>query len=106
MTQSENERITLHNLLRGFAQNYLMIARDYALFGGYEEANQILKAYSCKNQLLHYYQAYYLHKLGNEEAAAQMIKEAEGLSPDYNFPNKLEDIAVLQYAVQEYRSIL
>ena len=104
LTQSENERITLHNLLRGFAQNYLMIARDYALFGGYEEANQILKAYSCKNQLLHYYQAYYLHKLGNEEAAAQMIKEAEGLSPDYNFPNKLEDIAVLQYAVQEYRS--
>lgn len=33
MTQSENERITLHNLLRGFTQNYLMIARDYALFG-------------------------------------------------------------------------
>ncbi len=33
-----------------------------------------------------------------------MIKEAEGLSPDYNFPNKLEDIAVLQYAVQEYQS--
>ena len=104
LTQSENERITLHNLLRGFTQNYLMIARDYALFGGYEEANQVLKAFSCKNQLLYYYQAYYLHKLGNEEAASQMIKEAEGLSPDYNFPNKLEDIAVLQYAVQEYQS--
>ncbi len=104
LTQDEKEQNTLHNLLRGYAENYLMIARDYALFGAYKEANTVLKAVSCKNQLIAFYQTYILHKMGGEEAAMVMATAAEGLSPDYNFPNKLEDIVVLKYAVEEFHA--
>lgn len=100
----EEKQKMLEKLLRNYSQNILMIARDYALFGAYEEANDVMTALSCKNIQISYYQAYCLHKMGKEEPAAKKIKEAEASTPDFAFPNKLEDILVLRYAVEDYHA--
>lgn len=89
--------------MRGFAGNYLMTARDYAEAGAYEEALVLLDS-GFADTLAAYYRAYYLSRLGRHEEAAQAVAEAERLSPDYCFPNKLEDIAVLRWAVEEHRA--
>ena len=45
--------------LRGFRENYLMTARDYAEFGAYDEALAVLHQSKEEYPLLAYYQAYY-----------------------------------------------
>lgn len=105
---SGNERVLLHGndrglrdglnrKMRNFRENFLMTARDYAEFGAYEEAIMLLQ--ECKEDypMLKYYEAYYRKQLG--EHAEELLRAAEGCSPDYCFPNKLEDIAVLRSAI-------
>lgn len=47
----------------------------------------------------YYYAAYYLGKMGRGQAG--MLSAAEAACPDYCFPNKLEDIIVLEAAIRE-----
>lgn len=89
-------------LMRDFAENYLMTARDYAEWGAYEEAIALLGNCTKRWPMLAYYKAYYLRLAGNpQEEVNILLAEAERLEPDYCFPNKPEDIAVLQYAIRE-----
>ncbi len=95
----------LNDLMRGFDQNYLMSARDYAEAGAYEEAFSMLSECGQQSPLIEYYKAYYLGKMGRSkdlEAAKARVEQAEAMKPDYCFPNKLEDIAALRYAVEEF----
>lgn len=90
----------MNGLMRNFQENYLQIARDYAEAGCYEEAAAMLDQCTKAYPMLAYYKAYYLQKLGrNEEAGKECIK-AEEASPLYCFPNKLEDIPVLENAIK------
>lgn len=76
----------------------LMLARDYGEAGFYEEAINVLKLGEEK-PMVYYYMGYYYECMGDEKSALFNIKLAEKLSPDYTFPNKLEDIAVLKCAI-------
>jgi len=89
----------LRERMRNFRENYLLTARDYAEFGAYEEAITILRECTEEYPMLKYYEAYYQEQLG--ENAESIWKEAESCRPDYCFPNKLEDIAVLELAVDK-----
>ena len=89
----------LCHLMRNFSQNFLMTARDYAEAGAYEEAIELLDLCAEKTPLIYYYKGYYLSKLDKEKEAAECIRLAEHADPAYCFPNKLEDIAVLEYAI-------
>ncbi len=112
---------------RGFYETYLQTARDYAEYGCLEEAICILKSCAVQQPMIYYYQAYYQQKLGafvkenltinrendgvamglcqkaNAENSKDIIntlyERAEQCAPDYCFPNKLEDIAVLEQAI-------
>lgn len=86
-------------LSRGFYETYLNVARDFAEAGFYEEAILALKESGSDYPLVHYYKAYYLQKIDEEEMAKEERKLAEEAMPDYCFPNKLEDIAVLRNAI-------
>ena len=90
-------RITLNEKMRDFAENYLMTARDYAEFGGVEEAASLLNACTKEQPMLYYYEAYYRSCLG--EDVSGLLRKAEETAPDYCFPNKLEDIGVLSFAI-------
>ncbi len=88
----------LEKKMRGFEQNYLLCARDYAEVGAYEEAVRILLKFKGEQPLVRYYLAFYLGKMG-DESAQRYLKEAEAACTDYCFPNKLEDITVLETAI-------
>ena len=90
-------RAALNRKMRDFADNYLMTARDYAEFGAYPEAVDILRACTKEYPLLTYYEAYYRSRMG--EDVSGLLRRAERQPSDYCFPNKLEDIAVLRYAI-------
>ena len=89
----------MNEIMRGFHENYLMIARDYAESGCFEEAVQILRQADQTKPMVLYYQGYYY---GCMERAAERItcyEKAEAASPIYCFPNKQEDVAVLEDAI-------
>ena len=101
----------MHALMRGFEGNYLQAARDYAEFGAYGEALEMLESLpgltdgqeardaAGSKPLPYYYAAYYLRRQNKDGSA--MLAEAEAACPDYCFPNKAEDIQVLESAIAE-----
>lgn len=104
---SGNERVIagadpteLAGLMRGFHENYLQAARDYALFGAYEEALGLLAEADRTKPMVRYYEGYYLSELGRDAEAKAAFEAAEAAPSDYCFPNKLEDIAPLTKAIE------
>ena len=124
------KRQALNSLMRDFAENYLMAARDYAEWGAYGEAVTLLDSCTKEWPMLFYYKAYYLSlkesrkrekngmQAGNQRAGcvqseaagmqpegtestiANLLVKAEECRPDYCFPNKPEDISVLYFAIR------
>ena len=87
-------------LTRGFHESYLQAARDYAEAGAYEEAVEILRQCPAEHPMLKYYEAYYLGQTGDKEESRRIYGNADRCVPDYCFPNKLEDIAVLEDSIR------
>lgn len=85
---------------RGDVYNLLRAARDYAEAGCYEEACGILSG-APEHPLVHYYEGFYLTKLGREEEALAAVRKGEAGDPYCCFPNDPEDIAVLRNAIAE-----
>ena len=91
----------MNRLMRGFFENYLQAARDYADFGAYAEAGEMLEQCVEDKPMLFYYRAYFARLAGlGDEAVLELLKRAEEACPDYCFPNKLEDIRVLESAIR------
>ncbi len=81
------------SLMRGDNHNYIELALGYMAAGLNDEAAAVLELAPDDNEpLVHYYKFY----LSGEKA--ELIK-AENASSLYCFPNRIEDIAVLQYGV-------
>ncbi len=78
----------------------LQIARDYGEYGCYEEAINSLMWYDAKKPLVYYYKGYYESLLGKTEVAKKTFKEANECDLKYTFPNQLEDILVLEKAME------
>ena len=99
--EKEARREEMKVLMRDFHESYLQTARDYAEAGFYEEAVEVLEGCTKEWPMLFYYKGAYLLKLGKEAGAKEAFERAEAASPLYCFPNKLEDIAVLETAIAE-----
>lgn len=89
----------MNRLARNFHENYLMAARDYGEFGAWQEAADMLSQCTEEWPMLYYYRAYYLDQAG-EDGSGDLEKAAR-CSTDYCFPNKLEDIRVLEYGAEK-----
>ncbi|MCB7304365.1 DUF5107 domain-containing protein [Bariatricus massiliensis] len=98
----ENILEEMNALMRDFHENYLQTARDYAEAGCFEEAVEILNQCTKEAPMLAYYKAHYLQKMGYAEKAQTEYANANACSPLYCFPNKLEDIAVLEGAMEHF----
>ncbi len=98
--KASQETLSLMNhLMRDFHENYLQIAKDYADGGFYEEAVELLSCCTKNHPMIQYYIGYYLFKSGNAEEGLLAYKLAEQSSPYCCFPNKLEDILVLEHVI-------
>ena len=78
-------------------ENFIDVACDYMSAGLYEDALYALSLAGEDYPLLHYYRGYCQHKLGRDGSAA--IAKAESMDTGYCFPARLDDIAVLQFAI-------
>lgn len=92
----------LKQLMRDVPHNYIETAIDYANAGAYAAAYQWLlpMAVSKRDPLVFYYLGYYAALSGNQTAAKDWMYDGFECSPDKVFPNRLEDIAVLEKAVE------
>lgn len=94
----------LMDLSRNWVQNFIEYAFDYAHAGLYEEAIALLKLHlnNCDAvyPMVIYYLGWFSFKQGKASEALSYFKEASTLNPDFCFPNRLEDVTVLQTAIK------
>ncbi len=86
--------------MRGFHQSFIQTAMDYREAGLYEEALQVLKLFEGTSPMVLYYMADTLKRLGREEEAVKTAQDADAADPYTCFPNRLEDLVVLESAAK------
>ena len=95
----------------GDLQVQLDLAHDYARAGFYEESIAVLNSAAAVHgdlpdqswgagPLLHYTLGWLHEKNGDKKPALSSLKQAAKASPDYCFPSRLEEIAVLEMAMR------
>ncbi len=98
-----------HDPLRCDLQTHLDLAHDCARAELYTEAIEVLQAAQAQNSelpdqswgarpLIYYTLGWLEQKRGDEKAALKHFKQAAAHSPDYCFPSRLEEIAILEAA--------
>ncbi len=86
-------------LMRDNLNNYLELSLDYAQAGLYEEADQVLAAYKGPvSPLVNYYRGWFTSQQGREKEAIVFYTTAAKEDPAFCFPNKIEEILILQDA--------
>lgn len=93
----------LIQIARGDANNYIEYALDYANAGTYQEAIELLhlaveKSAGPPSPMLWYYLGWAYHQSRETKQALTFFAKGKQANPRCCFPNKLEDIAVLQMA--------
>lgn len=89
-------------IFRGDLQNYLIVALDYLQGGFYIEALSLLEECPVDSPMIYYYQGYVYTLLNENKKAVSVIKEGEKASSDYCFPNRLEEIIILENVIKIY----
>jgi tetratricopeptide (TPR) repeat protein len=89
------------SILNGRESSFIEAAIDFAEAGLYEEALYSLMLFEGDSPMVKYYQAYYLGRSGDAAGARAALQNAMRCDRHYCFPNRLEDIAILEYAIQE-----
>lgn len=84
------------------AENILDVANDYIRAGLYEDALYALSLLDDSYPLTLYYRAYCKNKLGVDFEAD--LVNAESLDTGYCFPNRLFDITVLNFAIENLKN--
>ena len=93
----------LSELMRDYVHNYIEYALDYAQAGLYEEAIQLLELYTAGKKdvypMVYYYLGYFSGQLNRNDQAKSFFEQAAAMKPDYCFPHRIEDVAVLETAM-------
>ncbi len=103
---SEKPLAEMKKLMRGNINNYLEFALDYAAAGMYTEADALISlAVNVKaknlNPLALYCLAWFKFKQENLYSAKNILSDAAKLSPDFCFPNQIEAVLILTWAVNQ-----
>lgn len=85
--------------MRSAAHNYLTLALDYRAAGLWDDALRILDACTDGSPLLEYYKGSICLAAHRDEEAAAHFGAGEAACPDYCFPNRIEEIAILSDAI-------
>lgn len=102
-SKAETSLEQLRTLSRGYVHNFIAYAFDYAHAGLYAEASEILSLSIITGKetypMVHYYLGYFAIKQNNTPEALSFLSKAASDKPDYCFPNRVEDIGVLECAM-------
>lgn len=83
------------------AENYLDVAYDLISGGFYDEAINVIDISEKDYPLFDYAKAYCFAKLGNPKKEIELLTNAEKQQTGYCFPSRLDDIAVLENAIEK-----
>ncbi|TKG93367.1 DUF5107 domain-containing protein [Puteibacter caeruleilacunae] len=90
------------SLIRDNVHNYIEYALDYAEVGLNEEAHALLNIHMERKDscypIIWYLKGYLYHKQGKTDKALEAFKIAGKQPADYCFPNKVEELIILQQA--------
>jgi tetratricopeptide (TPR) repeat protein len=93
----------MNRLMRGNQHAYIEYAIDFAAAGMFAEATELLQQIAPQEgvyPMVYYFLGYYAAQQGNDKAAKLYYDKAEQASPKGCFPNRLEEVVVLQHAIQ------
>ena len=94
----------LKHITRNWVHNFIEYALDYAHAGLYEEAVDLLSLYTNEEAnvyaLVPYYLGWFAFQTGDKIAAKKYFHQAARLKPDFVFPNRIEEVLILQTAIQ------
>ncbi|MEG2305434.1 MAG: DUF5107 domain-containing protein [Lachnospiraceae bacterium] len=82
------------------AHNFLELSLDFLKCGFYEDAIAILDSAKEITPLIAYYQGYIYSLQGNSAKAKEYFQKGESLPSDYCFPNKIEELNILETVIQ------
>ncbi|MGL4851064.1 MAG: DUF5107 domain-containing protein [Phocaeicola sp.] len=103
LTNDEAILKELKGLMRGNPHSYLAYALDFAEAGFYNEASQLLLECDAHGPTLYpmtyYALAYFATQMGDAQAAKKYAKKAAQISPDGCFPNRIQEVLILQHAM-------
>lgn len=101
--EAENARQELLLRSRNWVHNFIEYAFDYAHAGLFEEASAMLNMHletsPQQYPMAFYYLGWFAHRQGQAEQASAFFKKASTLDPSLCFPNRIEDVLVLQTAM-------
>ncbi|MFC6859928.1 DUF5107 domain-containing protein [Zunongwangia atlantica] len=101
-SQKQEDLKYFENILRYNSHNYIEFSLDYAQAGFYSEAMQLLSVYINNSRDIYpmaaYFMGWYAIQNKNNEVASDWFKRAQSLNIDYCFPNRLEEVIVLEAA--------
>jgi tetratricopeptide (TPR) repeat protein len=101
---SANDVLThLKTISRSWVHNFLECALDYAHAGLFDDASAFLSVYYDEYpegySLVPYYLGWFTYRSGDHNAAKACFTAGSALNPDYVFPDRLEEILILQTAI-------
>ncbi|MBK5721778.1 DUF5107 domain-containing protein [Dysgonomonas sp. Marseille-P4677] len=104
LTSDTNNLNGLKVLMRGSTHSYLEYALDFANAGLYQEAEQLL-SYSIVTEgnvypMVYYSLGYFASQSGNIGKAKEYYIKASKVSPEKCFPNRIEEVNILQDAMK------
>lgn len=95
----------LKTLLRGNAHSYIEYALDYIQAGLWDEALTLLSVYIFEAETSYpiacYLMAYCSERAGRNDEAFRWLRSGEDACPDYCFPNRIEEVVVLEWATRK-----
>lgn len=95
----------LKKLTHNSAHNFIEYAFDFAHAGLYDEATELLLLYIADGEetypMVWYYLGWFAIQKQQEAKAVEFFKKAAIANPDFCFPNRIEDVVVLQKAIEE-----
>lgn len=104
LTNNVKDLDELKTLMRGATHSYIEYALDFASAGLYDEASQLL-SYSIKDEnniypIVYYALGYFASQSGAINNALDYYKKASKMNPEKCFPNRIEEVNILQDAIK------
>ncbi|WCT14872.1 tetratricopeptide repeat protein [Mucilaginibacter jinjuensis] len=94
----------LLGLMRGEINNYLELSLAYSNAGRYDEGIEVIDKYEENNEtntpLADYYRGWFSKKSGNDQIAKFFFNQGRLKTPDFCFPNKVEEVLILKATIE------
>lgn len=100
LSMYQDNKAEIREMFDGKPENFVDVAVAFVNAGFYKDAIITFEISDNKYPLYDYYKAYCCKMLGDIDEAIKAIQTAETMDEGYCFPSRIDDIAVLENAIQ------